>query len=179
MPTSNSNWIFSNHISRNTMKHLTTNTEQASSAGKLETLLLLALFFFGIWGILQVFTKRSSRHSDRIETMVALPATLSNSQLALAQGNAHLKIRPVETGNIIVHFQIRSFNKDGRYVLEFGDGSQLEMRGSTTTYAYPGAGQYRVKLKYIREGKAEELYNDILRIKPSGELAQREDPVNF
>ncbi len=161
------------------MKHLTTNTQQAQSAGKLETLLLLALFIFGIWGIFQVFSQRSERHTDRIETMVALPATLQGSQTALVQGNAHLNIRPAETGSILIHFQIRSFREDARYILEFGDGTQLEMNNSSTTYSYPGAGRYRVKLKCIRKGNAEELYNDILRINTSGELAQREEQQFF
>ena len=161
------------------MKHLTATTERAQSAGNLETLLLLALFFFGIWGIFQVFSKRPDRHTDHIETLVALPATLQSNHLAFVQGNAHLNIRPTKTGSIQIHFQIRSFNEKASYILEFGDGTQLEMNGSSTTYAYPAAGQYRVKLKCIQKGKVKELFNDILHIMPSGELAHRDKQEIF
>lgn len=155
------------------MKHFTSTTAEARTAGNLETLLLLALFIFGIWGIIQVFSKNSTRDPRRLETMVSLPATLDSDHFYPFRGNDYLAIRQIGKGGLQIHFQIRSFEKGARYVIDFGDGEEIEMREQSTTYTYADAGQYRIRLRCINEGKAAELYDEILRIAPSGELAQR------
>ena len=168
------------------MEHYTTkNTNTKNTA--ISNILILIIIILGFAGTVSTLKSDSATDSNgafhNTYSEAGLPsrinelhpdqsAGLSGDKARTKQG-AHLRIRGRKVVGAKLKFEIKSFNANGTYFIDYGNGKNQKVKRQMTSFNYTEAGSYLVMLKVEYNGKTQVLHKEELIIKDDFQLAKK------
>lgn len=158
------------------------NLQQEEKNQKLETQILFFCMLFVFYGLYSLTIQLSTPNftSDSTEMGIVPPSSQftnfsndNNSNLVQSDFSASQKTNFIKTVFIKGHrevnktlvFVIDSFDKNAKYMINFGDGTTRIANSKKIHYSYDEAGTYKVNLEVIYKGKSEKIFSENLKIK--------------
>jgi hypothetical protein len=137
------------------------------------------VFMIGIAGFIVVFMlpRDGVFNNGKLEKSFSNSSQFASSSLALTQNTED--VEPVdlmvenpisisgyyEAGEIL-KFELNTYKSDSKvgYVIHFGNGDSVEMSEKITSYVYPRAGKFEVKVMAKFQQESKEIFSDQIRI---------------
>lgn len=132
--------------------------------------MLSLLFIAGIAGGIYFMSRPQTDSTSAEKQLVSSAAYISSASYEL-EDQPFLTIQGARAVDAPMTFTIEAFNKQVKYRLYFGDGTNTEARTPTVRHVYRKPGAYRLKLVASHQGSEKVLHAETLYIDQQTEVA--------
>lgn len=130
----------------------------------IENAFLLILIILGGAGMTFSFTSSATFEKDSAETSF-MGTTQSSSQNNEEDArNSILTIRGMQEAGAKIQFEVKSFNSNAHYLIDFGNGEKKAVHHKKEQYTYRNAGDFNLKLYVTYNGKTKLAHSEIISI---------------
>ncbi|MCB0651795.1 MAG: PKD domain-containing protein [Saprospiraceae bacterium] len=130
----------------------------------IENAFLLILIILGGAGMTFSFTSSATLEKDSVETSI-MGITKSQSHTFTEDAtNSILKIRGIQEVGAKMQFEVKSFNSNAHYLIDFGNGEKKAVHSKKEQYTYKDAGDFNLKLYVTYNGKTKLAHSEIISI---------------
>lgn len=168
------------------MEHYTSKNTNAKNTA-ISNLLILIIIILGFAGTVSTLKGGAATDSkgnlNKTYSEAGLPSRindLNSDQSTPLSGNktitkqgAHLRVSGRKVVGGTLKFEIKSFNSNGNYYIDYGNGKNQKVKRQSSSFSYMKAGTYVVMLKVEYNGKTQILHKEDLIIKDDFQLAKK------
>ena len=110
---------------------------------------------------------------SRIDDSDGYEASTKGAESKKQTGEKHLIITGKRAADQQLTFQVKSFNSNGTYYIDFGDGTSQEVHEKSCYHSYTQAGKYSLRLKVKYHGVTKTIHRETIRIKDNYRIAKK------
>lgn len=160
------------------------NGTQKTKSTLISNAMILFIIITGLAGTVSCLKNESaSDQNQRNTTIVAQLPNEINLETDQTEGEgrantvsysnetSHLTIKGLKVVGATLNFEIKSFNSNGTYYLDFGNGKVKKMKNKRSQFTYKTSGEFVVKLNVKYDGKTKTIHKERLIIEHDRKIA--------